>query len=91
MDDIQEQQTVSNEILEAISNPPAFGAGIDDDELLKELEQLEQEAVQSKLSDVPTADSISANLPSVPSAQPGAVKKKAEHESELDDLVQWAS
>lgn len=42
MEDIAEQQEVANEIAEAISNPVGFGHDIDEDELLKELEELEQ-------------------------------------------------
>ena len=42
MDDIQEQQDIANEISEAISNPVGFGADVDEDELLAELDELEQ-------------------------------------------------
>lgn len=42
MDDIAEQQDVAKEISDAISNPVAFGQDIDEDELEKELEELEQ-------------------------------------------------
>lgn len=42
MEDIAEQQEVANEIAEAISNPVGFGQDVDEDELLKELEKLEQ-------------------------------------------------
>lgn len=42
MEDIAEQQEVANEIAEAISNPVGFGQDVDEDELLKELEELEQ-------------------------------------------------
>lgn len=42
MEDIAEQQEVANEIAEAISNPVGFGQDLDEDELLKELEELEQ-------------------------------------------------
>ena len=46
MDDIQEQQDIANEISEAISNPVSFGADVDEDELLAELDELEQVRVE---------------------------------------------
>lgn len=42
MEEISEQQDVANEIAEAISSPAGFEQDIDEDDLLKELEQLEQ-------------------------------------------------
>lgn len=42
MEDIAEQQEVANEIADAISNPVGFARDVDEDDLLKELEQLEQ-------------------------------------------------
>ena len=42
MDDIQEQQDIATEISDAISNPVGFGADVDEDELLAELDELEQ-------------------------------------------------
>lgn len=42
MDDIAEQHDISREITEAISNNVAFPNDIDEDELEKELEELEQ-------------------------------------------------
>lgn len=63
MDDIAEQQDVAREISDAISNPVAFGQDIDEDELEKELEELEQEELDKELLGVgPLAD----DLPSVP-------------------------
>lgn len=63
MDDIAEQQDVAKEISEAISNPVAFGQDVDEDELEKELEELEQEELEKHLIEVdPTKD----NLPAVP-------------------------
>uniref|UniRef100_T1GCZ7 Uncharacterized protein n=1 Tax=Megaselia scalaris TaxID=36166 RepID=T1GCZ7_MEGSC len=49
MDDIAEQQDVAREISDAISNPVAFGQDIDDDELERELEELEQEELDKEL------------------------------------------
>jgi hypothetical protein len=42
MDDIAEQHDISREITDAISNNVAFPNDIDEDELAKELEDLEQ-------------------------------------------------
>ena len=66
MDDIAEQQDVAKEISDAISNPVAFGQDIDEDELEKELEELEQEALADDLLKVgPSTD----DLPAVPKAE----------------------
>ena len=48
---ITEQHEVAREISEAISNPVAFGQDIDEDELEKELEELEQEELDNELLD----------------------------------------
>ena len=45
MEDIAEQQEVANEIADAISNPVGFNREVDEDDLLRELEQLEQVSV----------------------------------------------
>ncbi|KAL1129857.1 hypothetical protein AAG570_012801 [Ranatra chinensis] len=49
MDGISEQQDVAKEISEAISNPVAMGNDIDEDELERELEELEQEELDREL------------------------------------------
>lgn len=98
MDDIAEQQEVAREISEAISNPVAFGQDIDEDELEKELEELEQEELDNELLNVPVAP-----LPAVPTGEP-AVKvpskpaavrpSKAKVEDDDDDMKEleaWAS
>lgn len=46
MDDIAEQHDIANEISNAISNPVGFGEDIDEDELNKELELLEEEELE---------------------------------------------
>jgi len=78
MDDIAEQQEVAREISDAISNPLAFGQDVDEDDLLKELEDLEQEALDEELLKVGpmTNDELPVSpveLPNVPAAsrQPG--------------------
>lgn len=42
MEDINEQQEVANEIANAISNPIGLGNDVDEDDLLKELETMEE-------------------------------------------------
>lgn len=96
MDDIAEQQDVAREISDAISNPVAFGQDMDDDELEKELEELEQEELDKELLGV---GGPSAELPEVPADEiPGKVKQKAKEkkpqEDEMDpamkELMAWA-
>ncbi|KAG8240240.1 hypothetical protein J437_LFUL004700 [Ladona fulva] len=91
MDDIAEQQDVAREISEAISNPVAFGQDIDEDELEKELEELEQEELDRELLDVGPA---TEDLPSPPTAE--VVKPKAKKQEDADDedmkeLLSWAN
>lgn len=50
MDDIAEQHDISREITDAISNNVAFPNDIDEDELEKELEELEQVCVNLKVN-----------------------------------------
>jgi charged multivesicular body protein 4 len=91
MDDVAEQQEIANEISDAISNPVGFGQDVDDDDLLKELEDLEQEELEKELINVgPAID----NLPSVPAAQPAAAaraKPSAAEDDEMKELEMWAS
>jgi len=99
MDDIAEQQDVAREISDAISNPVAFGQDIDEDELERELEELEQEELDKDLLKVgPSAN----DLPEVPTsdvAEPSVVKEKkkavpaktAEDEEDMKMLMSWAN
>lgn len=63
MDDIAEQQDVAREISDAISNPVAFGQDADEDELEKELEELQQEQLDKELLGI---DTTADELPVVP-------------------------
>ncbi|PIO72175.1 SNF7 family protein [Teladorsagia circumcincta] len=92
MEDIAEQQEVANEIAEAISNPVGFDRAVDDEELLRELEQLEQEELDKQLLDVqPTPvvlpDAPSTDLPASSKAKPA----KVDHDKDLEDLEMWAN
>lgn len=94
MDDIQEQTQLANEIQNVLSTPLP-GQEIDDDELLAELDQLEQQELDSKLLDVETPASAAADLsraPAVPTTEPAIKTKKVvappvdDDEAELAEL-----
>ncbi|XP_064097838.1 LOW QUALITY PROTEIN: charged multivesicular body protein 4b-like [Macrobrachium nipponense] len=91
MDDIAEQQDLAKEISEAISNPVAFGDDVDEDDLLAELEELEQEALDEKLLE--TGGAVTDELPDVPTAVPSqpAKQKKQEEDDDMAELAAWAS
>merc|ERR1712106_741255 len=100
MDDIAEQQDVTKEISDAISNPVAFGQEFDEDELEAELDALgdeleleEQEELDKQLLDVGPA----VGLPEVPTAEPAkpasvpARARKEEEDPDMAELAAWAS
>jgi charged multivesicular body protein 4 len=89
MDDIADQQDLSNEISNAISNPIGFGEDMDEDELEKELEALEEEAMEEHLFKVPHPH----ELPAVPTGEIAKPKpsKKVEDEDDMKELENWAS
>lgn len=88
MDDIAEQQDVAREISDAISNPVAFGSVVDDEDLEKELEELEQETLENELLKV-GPDS----LPDIPQAEVAKPRpaKKVEDDDDMKELEAWAS
>lgn len=83
-DEMAEQQELANEINEALSTP--FNNDIDEDELTRELEELEQEGLENELLNIPTTE-----LPTVPSDEPKSKQKAKKDESELNELMNWAS
>lgn len=95
MDDIAEQNDIANEISQAVSTAVGFGQDIDDEELEKELEELEQEELDKELLGVqPETD----QLPDVPSTElkpKEKEKKKAVTEDDDDpdmkELMSWAN
>ncbi|GIY16829.1 charged multivesicular body protein 4b [Caerostris extrusa] len=91
MDEVQEQQEIANEISDAISNPVGFDRDFDEDELARELEELEQEELDEQLIAVgPPAE----ELPSVPTAEPSRpakAKPVEEDDDEMKELAAWAS
>ena len=72
-DDIAEQQELANEIANVISSPMGQDALYDDDDLLKELEELEQENLDEDLLKLPPA--ASETLPKVPTGEPSIETK----------------
>lgn len=63
MDDIAEQNEIAKEISDAVSNAIGFGQDIDESELEKELEDLEQEALDEELVNIKPESTV---LPDVP-------------------------
>uniref|UniRef100_A0A915N4H5 Charged multivesicular body protein 4b n=1 Tax=Meloidogyne javanica TaxID=6303 RepID=A0A915N4H5_MELJA len=92
MEDIAESQEVTNEITQAISNPAGLQNDIDDDELLKELEDIQEEEINEKLLDVGTipASSVTDKLPDAPKDKPKA-KAKTKEDDDMAELEAWAS
>ncbi|XP_037923068.1 charged multivesicular body protein 4c isoform X2 [Hermetia illucens] len=92
MDDIAEQQDVAREISDAISNPVPFGQDMDEEELEKELEQLEQEELDKNLLDI--AGPSKEELPEVPTDEIKQKAKEKKKEEEMDpqmkELLAWA-
>lgn len=93
MDDIAEQQEVAKGISDAISNPVGFGQDIDEDELEKELEELEQEQLDKELLGIEPTDELPAvpttTIPAVPAK--AHTKTKPEEDADLKELAAWAS
>ncbi|CAK9817424.1 Charged multivesicular body protein 4b [Anthophora quadrimaculata] len=93
MDDIAEQQDVAKEISDAISNPVSFGNEIDEEELEKELEELEQEQLDKELLGIESTDELpnvpATALPSAPARTPA--KAKPAEDEDLKELQSWAS
>ena len=71
MDEVREQQQIADEISQVISNPIGFGQEVDEDDLLKELEEMEQEELDKQL-----LDTTPEHLPEVPTEVPVATPRK---------------
>ena len=76
-DDIAEQQELANEISNVISSPMGMDAQFDEDDLMKELEELEQEDLDKELLNIPSTATDS--LPSVPTHSEPAAASKGEY------------
>lgn len=77
MDDIAEQQDVAREISDAISNPVAFGADIDDEDLERELDELEQENFDKEIIGIPEPATTLPEVPDDEVAEKAKEKKRA--------------
>ncbi|KAG9286770.1 hypothetical protein G9A89_012320 [Geosiphon pyriformis] len=84
MESIREQMDLADEISIAIS-APMTSIDLDDDELNAELEELEQEALDSQLL---TAETPPVTVPNAPTTEPGIRVKQvdSEEDAELEDL-----
>jgi charged multivesicular body protein 4 len=94
MDDISEQQQIASEIGTAISNPVGFDNDIDEDELLKELEDLQDKDVEDELLNIPATPASHLPTPAVASKEkpkPVASRKANDEEEELRKMAEWAN
>ena len=93
MADIQEQQDIAAEISDAISRPIDMpGLDLDEDDLLAELDDMEQEALDAELTGVSDIPIVTPSVPTtVPSntnpAQPVTSNQTAD--DELAELENW--
>jgi charged multivesicular body protein 4 len=88
-DDIAEQQDLANEIANVISSPIS-DMDMDENELMSELEELEQEKLDSDLLRLPCA--VNDILPNQVSQSDlrSQDRKRSEEEEELNKLLDWA-
>ncbi|XP_055402732.1 charged multivesicular body protein 4c isoform X1 [Bubalus kerabau] len=66
MQEITEQQDIAQEISEAFSQRVGFGDDFDEDELMAELEELEQEELNKKMTNIRLPNAPSSSLPAQP-------------------------
>lgn len=106
MQEITEQQDVAQEISDAFSQRIGLDDGFDEDELMAELEELEQEELNKKMTNVRLPDVPSASLPAQPDSAPGrrpgsatsaqrsrpASSRRADEDDEgMKQLAAWAT
>jgi charged multivesicular body protein 4 len=97
MDEIEEQQQVARELADALSKPAGIGDDLDDDDLMKELEEMEEADLNKQLLNVgpAPADTLVSQLPTAPTDYlPAAPQKHATKKKEDDDLADleaWAT
>lgn len=97
MDLVREQMDIANEINVAISTPLGMDSNFDEDEALRELEELEQLEMDSIMLDVKSPSTLISSashipkqtLPSIPSTvkvPTTAAKTQSAEEAELEEL-----
>jgi len=86
MDSIREQMELTNEISDAIANPVNMGIDLDDEELNRELADLEQEQLDSKLMGAERAPIHAPSEPSRVAAAPQPTAEEDEEEAQLRAL-----
>lgn len=92
MDDIAEQQDIAKEITEAVSNPSAFaGCDVDEEELERELEELNQQILDSELLDAGPSPISLPHVPNEKIQEQVADQQKSEEDEDLEKLMQWAT
>lgn len=103
MQDITEQQDIAQEISEAISQRGGLGDDFDEDELMAELEELEQEELNKKMTNIRLPSVPSSSLPAQPARVPSmssahrsrsraAPSRRAEEEEDdIKQLAAWAT
>ncbi|CAG2123076.1 unnamed protein product, partial [Medioppia subpectinata] len=91
MDEVREQQQIAEEISSVISNPIGFGQEVDEDDLLKELEEMEQEELDKQLLDTTPEQQLPEVPAEVPVAVPRTKQKETEESDELKELAEWAN
>mmetsp|Transcript_25373 Transcript_25373/g.74506 ORF Transcript_25373/g.74506 Transcript_25373/m.74506 type:complete len:235 (-) Transcript_25373:658-1362(-) len=92
MDDLQEQIELQNETADALARPMnAFGIGEDEDELARELEELEQETLDEHILKIDTSTEGQIAAPAAPKAaterlpaMPSAPTSKVETDEERE-------
>ncbi|XP_037717850.1 charged multivesicular body protein 4c isoform X1 [Drosophila subpulchrella] len=100
MDDIAEQQDVAREISDAISNPVAFGADLDDEDLERELDELEQENFDKEIIGIPEPAPTLPEAPTEDLPEKAKEKKKAattaaaaadDDDPDMKQLLSWSN
>ncbi|XP_014404844.1 PREDICTED: charged multivesicular body protein 4c, partial [Myotis brandtii] len=102
MQEITEQQDVAQEISEAFSQHTGFGEDFDEDELMAELEELEQEELNKKMTNIRLPNVPSTSLPAQPDRTPGSLgpatrpraapsRRAGGEDEDLQHLAAWAS
>lgn len=101
MQEITEQQDIAQEISEAISQRAGFGDDFDEDELMAELEELEQEELNKKMTNIRLPSVPSTSLPAQPARVPSmssthrsraaSSRRSEEEEDDIKQLAAWAT